>query len=111
MAATRKPQGSSTRRPPATSPDSRENQLIAEAYDLAEKQLQEGTASAQTINFFLKRGSGRERLEMDRLRSENELLKARVEQLANSARTEQMYEEALRAMRQYSGQSIEGDDG
>ena len=34
---------------PALTPEARENQLIALAVDLAEKQLREGTASAQVI--------------------------------------------------------------
>lgn len=42
---------------PATTPEARENQLIALAVDLAEKQMREGTASAQVITHYLKLGS------------------------------------------------------
>ena len=42
------------RSPPATTPEARENQLIAKAIDLAEKQLMDGTASSQVITHFLK---------------------------------------------------------
>jgi len=40
------------KRSPATTPESRENQMISHAVDLAEKQLMEGTASAQVISHF-----------------------------------------------------------
>ena len=40
----------------ALTPEARENQLIARAIDLAEKQLMEGTASSQVITHFLKLG-------------------------------------------------------
>lgn len=56
-----------SRRPPASTPEARENQLIALAVDLAEKQLANGTASAQVINHYLKLGSSREKLEQLRI--------------------------------------------
>ena len=37
---------------PATTPEARENQMIALAVDLAEKQLIEGTASSQVSPFL-----------------------------------------------------------
>jgi hypothetical protein len=55
-----------TRRRPATTPEARENQLISQAVDLAEKQMLEGSASAQVISHFLKLGSSREKLEQER---------------------------------------------
>lgn len=90
-------------RRPASTPEGRENQLVGLAVDLAEKQLMDGTASAQVISHYVKLGSSRERLEQDRLRQENELLKAKVEQLASTKRIEELYEDALNAMRTYAG--------
>jgi len=90
-------------RPPATTPESRENQLIAAAVDLAEQQIRTGKASSQVITHYLKLGTTRERLEQDKLRGENELLKAKVESLSSSARIEQLYKDALTAMRTYAG--------
>lgn len=92
---------------PATTPEGRENQLISLASDLAEKQLREGTASSQVITHFLKMSSTREALERAKIQQENLLLSAKVEQLASSKKVEELYEKALRAMKQYSGQ----DDG
>lgn len=88
---------------PATTPEGRENQLISLASDLVERQLREGTASAQVISHFLKLGSTRERLEQERLRRENDLLEAKADQLASVKRVEELYENALNAMRTYGG--------
>ena len=84
--------------------EGREHQLISSAMDLAEKQINEGTASSQVLTHFLKLGSEREKLERDRLRSENRMLQARVEALASAKRVEELYAEALMAMRSYAGQ-------
>ena len=95
-------------RPPALTPEGRENQLISLAIDLAEKQLSEGTASSQVITHYLKLGSTKERLEKEKLEKENELLKAKTESIQSAKRVEELYREALNAMKRYSGQS--GDD-
>jgi hypothetical protein len=94
-----------TRRPPATTPEQRENQLISAAHDLAEQQIRDGTATSQVITHFLKLGSSRERLEKTRIEQENELLIAKVKALGSAERTEELYAKALQAMRAYSGQS------
>lgn len=105
MATTRKgSEPSKPRRPPATTPEARENQLIALAVEVAEEQLRRGTASSQVISHYLKLGSTRERLEQDRLRQENEMLKVKIEAMASAKRVEELYETALNAMRSYSGQ-------
>jgi hypothetical protein len=92
------------RRPPATTPEARENQLIAAAVDLAEKQILDGTASSQVISHFLKLGSSRERLEQERIERENELLQAKREAMESAKRVEELYGQALDAMRSYAGQ-------
>lgn len=88
-------------RPPALTPDQKENELIDLAIDLAEEQLRAGTASSQIIAHYLKLGSSRERLEKERLKSENEMLRAKTEALASQRRTEELYANAIRAMRAY----------
>jgi hypothetical protein len=84
-------------------PKGREDQLIHLAVQLAEKQLREGTASAQVISHYLKMGSQREQLEQERLRGENALLVAKVDQLNSQQNMESLYKEAMDAMRSYSG--------
>lgn len=90
-------------RPPAKTPEGRENQLISLAVDLAEKQLMEGTASSQVITHYLKLGTTREELEKEKLKRENELLKAKAEAYQSAKQVEKLYQEALSAMRAYSG--------
>lgn len=89
---------------PAITDDSREGQLVTQAMDLAEQQIQDGTASSQVITHFLKLGSSRERLEQDKLRRENELLASKVEAMASAKRVEELYAAALQAMRSYAGE-------
>lgn len=96
---------------PATTPQAREQQLVALAYDLAEKKMREGTASSQEIVHFLKLGSSREFLEQERLRNENELTQAKIEGMASAKRVEDMYGAALKAMRSYAGQEPDDDEG
>lgn len=98
------------RRPPATSPQARENQLIAAAVDLAEKQIRDGTASAQVISYYLKLGSSREKLEQERLAGEVIMLRAKAEQLESQKRVEDLYARALEAMRSYQGQLPDPQD-
>lgn len=92
---------------PALTPEARENQMIALAVDLAEKQLIEGTASSQVITHFLKLASTRERLEKEKLEKENELLRAKTEAIESAKRVEELYSDALRAMRSYRGETDE----
>jgi len=104
MATSRKPTEVAVRRlPAATTPEARENQLISQAYDLAEKQIAEGTASAQVVTHFLKLGSSRERLEQRRIDREIKLADAKIESMASMARVEALYEDAMIAMRTYQG--------
>lgn len=98
------PQDQRLRRRPATTPEGRENQLIALATDLAEEQMRSGTASAQVITHYLKLGSSREKLEQERIAGENKLLQAKAEAIASHQRIEELYTTALNAMRSYSGQ-------
>lgn len=91
-------------RPPAKTPEGREQQLVNYAINLAEKQLLEGTAASQVITHFLKLGTEREKLERRKIEQENLLLQARVDNLNASQNSEKMYKDALDAMRRYSGQ-------
>ena len=86
--------------------------MISYATDLAEKQIREGTASSQVITHFLKLGSTRERLEQQRLEHENELTRVKIEALESQARIEELYVDAINAMRSYAGElPLPDDDG
>ena len=88
---------------PGLTPESRENQMIALAVDLAEKQLMEGTASSQVITHFLKLGSTKERLEKEKLEEENKLLRAKTKSIESDEENKELYLKAIAAMRTYSG--------
>ena len=92
---------------PALTPEARENQMISLAVDLAEKQLQEGTASSQVITHYLKLGSMRERLEREKLAEENKLLRAKTKSIEEAADMKDLYVNAIKAMARDSGN---GDD-
>ena len=94
---------------PALTPESRENQLIALSVDLAEKQLREGTASSQVITHFLKLGSTKNQLELEKIRHENALLEAKTQSIQSAKRVEELYENALNAMKDYSGHGGKDD--
>lgn len=97
---------------PVTTPEGRENLLVSLAMDLAERRLREGTATSQEVTHFLKLGSSREMLEQERLRHENELTNVKIAAIASAERSEEMYRNALNAMRAYNGQEpseIEGE--
>ena len=87
----------------AITTDARENQLINLAVDLAEKQLMEGTASAQVITHYLKLATTKERLEREILEKQRDLLTAKTEVIRSDRRSEELYAEALEAMRRYQG--------
>ena len=90
-------------RAPALTPEARENQLIAEAIDLAERQMLEGTASSAVICHYLKLGSTKAKLENEKLQEENKLLRAKTEALESQKNVEQLYKDAIAAMSEYRG--------
>lgn len=98
-----KNQSSSKKIRPALTPEARENQMIRLAIDLAEKQLLEGTASSQVITHYLKLASTKERLEKEILEKQKELISAKTESIQSARRIEEMYADALAAMKNYSG--------
>lgn len=95
---------------PALTPEARENQLIALAVDLVEQRLLDGTASSQETTHFLKLGSTKAKLELEMLHEEKKLLRAKTEALESQKRMDELYAEAIKAMRKYSGHGDDSDD-
>ena len=87
----------------ALDPEARENQLVALAYDVAEQQLLDGTISSQVLSQLLKAGSTKNKLELTKLESENALLRVKAESIQSAARSDEIYTNALKAMKNYSG--------
>ncbi len=96
--------------PPATTPEGRENQMISLAMDLAEKRMRAGTASAQEVTHFLKLGSLNNRVERDILEKQKELITAKTESIRAAKRVDELYADAIAAMRTYAGDPDRGDN-
>src|SRR3954469_17406809 len=90
-------------RSPARTPEAREDELAELAYNLAEDQIRNGTASSQVVTHFLKAGSRRERMEQLRMEHEIELMEVKKEQLEGQKRVEALFADAIHAMRSYQG--------
>ena len=89
---------------PATSPKEREDEMINLAMNLAEQQLRDGTATPSVIVHYLKLGSTRGIIENEMLSKKSDLLKAQKEKIDSDKRMEDLYEQALNAMKVYGGQ-------
>ena len=98
-----KPSNTKRKFKPAIDPEARENQLIALAIDLAEQQLIDGTASSQVVTHFLKLGTSRAELEKEKLKKENAVLDAKAKAFQSGEEIKQLYDKAIKAMRDYSG--------
>ena len=97
------PHGSPKQRRPALTPEARENQLISLAIDLVEQRLIDGTASSQETTHFLKLASTKAKIEKEILLEQKKLIAAKTESLESSKEMKSLYEEALNAMKRYSG--------
>ena len=111
MAKVKSSQSSGNARPmrPALTPEARQNQLIALATDLVEKRLIEGTASSQETTHFLKLATQEAKLKVKILEKQEELISAKTESIKSSQRTEELYRDAIIAMRKYSGGGTDED--
>lgn len=107
MAESNKKTKTKKRRPPATTVEAQENRMISLAVELAEKQLREGTASSQVITHYLKLGTTRAELEKQKLERENELLKAKTENLQSQTHIDELYSKAIAAMQMYNGMEVD----
>lgn len=101
---------SSRKMRPALTPEAREQQLISLAVDLVEKRLIEGTASSQETTHFLKLATTKAKLEKEILEKQKDLIVAKTETMKSQKRTEEMFEEAIKAFKNYSGHGGEEND-
>lgn len=95
---------------PAISPEARENQLIGLAYDLVEQRLRDGTATSQETTSLIRLGNTKARLELEKMKYETELVKAKTEAIESSSNAEKLFEEAMKAMQTYSGNTQEATE-
>lgn len=95
---------------PALTPEAREKQLGWLAYDLVEQRLLDGTASAQETVYFLKAVSKKAQTEQEILERQKDLITAKTEQIQSQKRIEELYTNAINAMKQYGGHGGEEED-
>ena len=93
---------------PALTPEAEENQLISLATDLVKRRLMDGSASSQETTHFLKLATTKARLEKEILEKQKELITAKTEALQSQKRSEELFTEAIKAFRNYSGQDNDG---
>lgn len=110
MAESTKKQATKKRKPPAKTPEGREQQLISLATDVAEEQLRNGTASSQVVIHFLKLATTKTELEKEKLKRENELLRVKAENIESQKNIESLYKEAIDAMKTYGGFDTDEED-
>lgn len=95
--------------PPAKTPEEREDQLINLAMSFAEEKMRDGTASSQIVTYFLKLAGLKEKLENEKLRADVQLANAKIDQIKQAADIKILYEDALNAMKYYSGEGSDED--
>lgn len=86
-----------------TSPEAIENEMIALAYKEVERRIRNHEATSQELVHFLKMGSEKERLEREKLETEMELQRVKAEAIESGKHMEELYENAIAAMKLYSG--------
>jgi len=94
----------------AISPEAREQQLTALAFDLVERKLRDGTATSQETTHFLKIGSAKYKEEIEKLRRENEWLRAKASALESAQKSEELFAEAMKAFSRYQGRDSKEED-
>lgn len=96
--------------PPVSSPEAREKQIINLAYNEAEKRIRDGTATSQLLTFFLKLGSVREQMELEKIRSDLRMTDAKIRQIDEQKDIKELYEKAIEAQKRYRGNMFSGDE-
>lgn len=89
--------------------EGKENQMIKLAFDLAAKQLMDGTASSQVITHFLKLGTLKEKLENEKLRADLRVAEAKIKSMESSSDIKVLMKEAMDAMKRYNGEPVDED--
>ena len=94
----------------ASTPEAREAQIVASAYDLAEERIRNGTASDTLLREFVKMGSPKEKIEREILERQKDLITAKIEALEAQRTADEVYSNALEAFKAYHGDSEDGSD-
>ena len=96
--------------PPVSSSQARENQIINLAYKEAEKRIRDGSATSQLLTFFLKLGTIREKMELEKIKSDLKLTEAKIKQIDEQKDIKELYEKAIEAQKRYRGNMFSDDE-
>ena len=95
---------------PALTDDAEEKQIVALARKVSLERLQNGTATAQEILYWLKAGSSEQRTEQEIKEEQKKLLVAKTKALSDAESSAKAYTDAVKAMQAYQGIDEDGDD-
>lgn len=112
MARVKAPSSSSYVRPksrPAINPEIKEQEMVSLAMDLVEQRLRDGTASAQETTHFLKLATAKYKYELEETKQRARLNEAKISSLESAKRVEALYEDAIKAFKNYNGQADEDE--
>lgn len=96
--------------PPARSEEELIKRGSGIAMNLAIEKMRNGTASSQIIVQFMKMGSPKEQLEIEKIQNEIELLKAKKKDIESAEERNRQYEEVIAAITSYSGKDGEWEE-
>lgn len=89
------------------SPEEWENRLIAKSFRAVEERIDNGTATAAEYVHFLKAGSAKQREEMEKLREENALLRAKTSAIESEKDRASLYRDVIAALGNYRTESTD----
>ena len=87
---------------PPLNDEAQETKLVALALKQAQNQLENGTASSQIITHFLRLGSIKAQVELEKLELENRLLEEKILAERSGQQLNEMFGEVLAALKSYS---------
>lgn len=98
-----KPKKSSKRYRPPLTLEASENQMIALATEMAREQIINRTASSQVLVHYLKLGTVKAQQELEILKANTDLARAKTRSIDNAQDQDEMYAKAIEAMTRYKG--------
>ena len=98
------------KKPPARTPEARMNQLVNSAMDDIERRINNGTASSQILTALLKLATTKAQLEIEKLRSDISLQRAKEQEIEDKVSNSDLYAQALKAFKEYKGDADDEED-
>lgn len=90
-------------------PEKREAEVVQAAYELALERIKSGKASDALITYLMKQEGKTASTARARMVSQTHLYDIKAETVAQDAKNSEMFEEAIRAMKAYSGGGIDDE--